>query len=227
MAQSKIPIRPQGRYKLSAEQCDCLTWYLLKGCTQAQAYGLFVRTDLVFQKSLLRTEAQQFFSSAEAVAYLKAYEYAIGNAATQDNAPKSKEIDAKELEQKKLSAIKALVTWATEKSVDIDNLDEDTATLVLKVADKVGLFDDMEKAEEKPRRYLPVRCQSECQYRLFVEQNIKNGNMLNECDYCKARAFAEKQGFKYDATKNLNIPSRILKEYNIENYSVIDDDTDN
>ncbi len=218
MAQNKIPLRPKGRYDLTTEERDCLTWYLLKGCTQTQAYGLFVRTDLVYQKTLLKTEAQQFFASKDAVAYLKSYQRVIDG--VDENS--SSELSTKDMEQKKLEAIKSLINWATEQSINISGLDDDTASLVLKVADKVGLFNNLEKSEEKPRRYLPERC-GDCRYRLFIEQQGKEGKLLDDCEYCKFRKYSNENGVRYTPQEQLDIPQYVLKEFDLEHYEIAED----
>lgn len=109
-------------------------------------------------------------------------------------------------------ALRAMLRYVVENAVDMDNL-EDPATF-LKIADKTGLFDRIEQKEELPRRYLPVRCRQECQYRVFCEQAMENGEIENECTYCKALAYAIERGYRYDPTTNLSIP---IKENENEN----------
>jgi hypothetical protein len=224
MTQKKIPMRPPGKYSLSPYECDCLTWYVLKGCNKVDAFAVFCRPDLVAQKSLLKSEAKQFFASASAIAYITAYTRLLEATLNEDFEQPKEVIDDKELDNQLQETLKQLVAWAMSQSTNIDHLDKDTAALVLKILDNIGLFDSLEKAEEKPRRYLPVRCQSECQYRLFVESNITGGKIVNECDYCRARRFAEDNGFIYDATKNLDIPVEILQKNDLENYKIIDNE---
>jgi hypothetical protein len=218
--QNKVPLRPPGNFKLTQDECDCLTWYILKGCAAATAYGLFVRKDLVFNKTTLKAASKQFFASQAAIAYMNAYNRIIsGEELPTKHKDDDEEVDT---EGKLQETLKSLIKWASEQSKKIDNLDKDTAALVIKILDNVGLFDNLEAKEEKPRRYLPVRCQSECQYRLCIEQFTKEGKVLNECDYCQARKYAESSGYKYDPTKNLNIPNDVLAEYDLENYTIID-----
>jgi hypothetical protein len=223
MAQSIIPLRPKGKFKLSKEECDCLSWYVISGCKQADAYATFVRPDLALSKSLLMAASKQFFASVDASSYVKAYRKVLDNNTSEADTPFEQPSDD-DIEGKKIEAIKSLINWATEQSINISDLNEDTATLVLKVADKVGLFEDMTKAEEAPRRYLPCRCQTECQYRLFVEQAQQDGQLLCDCDYCKAKAFAIENGFHFDATKLLDIPQDVLQRYDLENYTVVNND---
>ena len=62
----------------------------------------------------------------------------------------------------------------------------------------------------KPLRFLPERCFSGCRYRLFVENAVKGGSVIDECQYCKALAYATENGYKDDSAKRLNIPKEVL-----------------
>lgn len=223
MSQAAIKIRPKGKYELTNDQMNCLTWYVLSGCSKTDAFATFISPHLAEQKTLLNTAAKQFFSSVDAVSYLRAYRSELALKDDNEDEHNASEPSAKEIEAKKLKAIRSLVNWATEKSINIDNLDDDTAQLVLKVSDKVGLFNDMEKTVVKPQRYLPEQC-SPCRYRLFVEQNISDGNIIDECQYCRAKTFATEHGFRCEDKKLLDIPKDVLREKGLEHYKIVEDD---
>jgi hypothetical protein len=225
MAKFKIKIRPKGKFDLSKEMQDCLTWYVLSGCRKEEAFCLFVRPDLSEQKSLLSSCARQLFASRPAVAYLRAYRSELGSEPLEDEQGEEgavKEYSAKESEAKKARATKAIEQWAYSQAESIKDLDKDAVTILLKALDQLGLFDDASKAVEKPRRYLPDLCQTQCRYRLFCEQHTADGDILDECDYCKAKKFAVDNGFKYDAATLLDIPTEKLKEYGLENYTIVE-----
>lgn len=80
----------------------------------------------------------------------------------------------------------------------------------LKTAADLGkaakIIKEEETQVEPARRYLPARCYSECAYRLFVESHIESGDIISECDYCRTRKFAEEHGWRFDPTKNLDLP---------------------
>lgn len=198
MAKYEIPLRPKGRrYKLTANEQDCLTWYVLSGCKREDAYMIFVRPDLAVSKPNLRTVSSQFFSAMEVREYLEAYR------ATLDGSI-SDEVKDETPEKRTQTAVQKFTDKVVDKMMgDLESVDEMDA--VAKLADRVGVLEDKDKTEEAPRRYLPVRCKSECQYRLFVEKGIENGEIENECDHCKTRKFAEANGWKYDATNNLEV----------------------
>lgn len=92
-----------------------------------------------------------------------------------------------------------------------DELDPDTLKIAVDMAKKLSIVaDDVENQEVKPVRFLPERCFSGCRYRLFVENAVKGGAVIDECQFCKALAYATENGYKDDATKRLNIPKEIL-----------------
>lgn len=101
-------------------------------------------------------------------------------------------------------------------SGDLTGEDLKTYSEIMK---KVGWLKDEVEQEEPPRRYLPAWCYSECQYRLFVETNIENGSIVNECDYCRTRRFAEENGWRFDPTKNLELPEELTNQ-NTDNGNV-------
>ena len=72
--QSEIPMRPKGRhYNLTDSEMDCLTWFVLSGCSRDYAYMTFVRPDLAINKRNLSTVSSQFFGSVDVRNYIEAY----------------------------------------------------------------------------------------------------------------------------------------------------------
>ena len=97
------------------------------------------------------------------------------------------------------------------------NLDPDSVKTIVEVFKKMNLLKDDVEQEIRPVRVLPARCKSECRYRLFVETAKAEGQIVDDCDYCKARAYAEEHGFKYDPCTVLNLPEDVvtkIDEYN-------------
>lgn len=92
-----------------------------------------------------------------------------------------------------------------------DELDPDTLKIAVDMAKKLSIVaDDTEEQVIKPIRFLPERCFSGCRYRLFVENAVKGGSVIDECQYCKALAYANENGYKDDSTKRLDIPKEVL-----------------
>lgn len=198
MAKVNIPLRPsRKRYSLTEKEMNCLTWYVLSGCKRDEAYQIFVRPDLAISKKNLATATNQFFSAMEVREYISAYRALLdGSVSSTDGEPTEED-----KEKRKARAVESFTDKVIERMEgSISSVDEMDA--VAKMADRVGMFEDKENEQEKPRRYLPETC-SACSYRAFVESNIKQGNIENECVRCRTRKFAEEHGWRFDATKNL------------------------
>lgn len=202
MAEKNIPLRPKNkRFHLEEREMNCLAWYVLSKCKKDEAYLIFVRPDLVVSKKNLSIEASQFFSSAEARNFIAAYRNTLEGISV-DSAEQEEKLDR----DKKVQAAKDNFTDTVVEMMGGDISSIEQLDALSKVADRVGLLGEENKAEEKPRRYLVARCYSECAYRLFVETGVKNGDIIMDCDYCRTRKFAEEHGWKFDPTKNLDLP---------------------
>lgn len=199
MAKPDIPMRPKGRRKFDLQECekDCLVWYVLSNCKKEDAYLIFVRPDLAVSRQNLKLATSQFFASTSARDFLTAYKDTLEGADNSDMEGAGEQ----DREKRAGEAVQKFTDKIVDKmGGDFETVDEMDA--IAKLADRVGVLDDKEKVEEKPRRYLPQTC-SACSYRLFVESNIEQGNIENECNRCRTRKFAEEHGWKFDATKNI------------------------
>lgn len=199
MAKPDIPMRPKGRRKFDLQECekDCLVWYVLSSCKKEDAYLIFVRPDLAVSRQNLKLATSQFFASTSARDFISAYKDTLEGAGNSD----AEGVGEQDREKRAGEAVQKFTDKIVDKmGGDFETVDEMDA--IAKLADRVGVLYDKEKVEEKPRRYLPQTC-SACSYRLFVESNIEQGNIENECDRCRTRKFAEEHGWKYDATKNI------------------------
>lgn len=209
MAKTDIPMRPKDkrRYDLTDREKDCIVWHVLSGCKKEDAYLIFVRPDLAISKQNLKMATSQFFASADVRNFMMSYKYTLngtGDANSEDLTNEDREKRAGEAVQKFTDKI------VERMSGDFESVDEMDA--VAKLADRVGVLDDKEKIEEKPRRYLPETCYQGCRYRLFVENAIKDGSVIDECRYCKALTYATDNGYKDDPTKRLSIPKDVFVE---------------
>lgn len=199
MAKPDIPMRPKGRRRFDLQECekDCLVWYVLSNCKKEDAYLIFVRPDLAVSRQNLKLATSQFFASTSARDFLTAYKDTLEGADNSDLEGAGEQ----DREKRAGEAVQKFTDKIVDKmGGDFETVDEMDA--IAKLADRVGVLDDKEKVEEKPRRYLPQTCSS-CSYKVFVESNIEQGNIENECDRCRTRKFAEEHGWKFDATKNI------------------------
>ncbi len=214
MAKTNIPLRPSRRgYALSEEEKNCLTWYVLSGCKREEAYRIFVRPDLAVSRKNLFTATNQFFASIDVQEYVSTYRALLEGKTVSENEAEPTEEDR---EKRKAKAVDSF----TDKVIDkmkgsIESVEEMDA--VAKMADRVGMFEEKDKVETAPVRILPARCKSECRYRLFVEGVKLQGKIFDDCEYCKARRYAEEHGFKYDPCTVLDVPQEVIDEIDRKN----------
>lgn len=216
-----VPIRPKyKRYSLSKEQQDCLTYYVLMGCTKQDAFLLFFPEFLKYDGSgrvlkgkLTKAGEQyckQFFATAEVNDYIRDYKKTFEEKETSEN------IGEDDREKRAGEAVKKFTNKIVDKmGGDFETVDEMDA--IAKLADRVGVLDDKEKAEMKPIRFLPSRC-GECRYRIGVESMVLNGQMLDMCAYCKCRKIAEEHGYRFNDGKDLlEIPKEVIEDLESKN----------
>ena len=99
-----------------------------------------------------------------------------------------------------------------------DELDPDTLKIAVDMAKKLSIVaDDTEEQVIKPIRVLITKCKAECRYRAFVETQVLDGRVFDDCEYCRARAYAEEHGFKYDPCKLLDVPQDVIDELDSKN----------
>lgn len=99
-----------------------------------------------------------------------------------------------------------------------DELDPDTLKIAVDMAKKLSIVaDDVEEQVIKPIRVLPTKCKAECRYRAFVETQVLEGRIFDDCSYCRARVYAEEHGFKYDPCKLLDVPQDVIDELDSKN----------
>lgn len=210
---SVIPLRPRNKkYSLTKEQQDCLTYYVITGCTRQEAFLLFFpeflkyEVDKVVKGKLTKAGEQycrQFFATAEVNDYIRDYKKTIGEKKAPNNAC-GPEID----DSRKDNALKSLFDHVMNLVESSTELDADTLKVATEIFKKLGWLKDEEEQQEAPRRYLPEKC-SDCLYKSFVESHIESGEIENACLRCKALKIAEEQGFRYDP-KDLLLSERRL-----------------
>lgn len=176
-----IPMRPSDFVSdLSQSEQSCLTWFVLSGCSKADAYLKFVRPDFVDSKAkpAVDSAVRQFYAAKPVKDYIEAYTATIK--ALLDPKPKVSASPKGTMEERKAKTKTKLVEFAMSLADRIEEAEDPEA--VLKIADKIGLLEQDEQAEEVPRRYLPVTC-SMCEYRKFVEENcehVENGTDFDD-----------------------------------------------
>ena len=196
--------------KLTAKDKDMIAVKVLLGYSNVAAYGLF-NPHLCDRSGKLnkagQTECRMFFSHPNNIAYteaLKAHLEALTKGTVQIKAGGT--ID----DTRKDNALKSLLNQAMSLVEKGEDLDAESLKTISEIFRKVGLLKEEVEEQVKPLRFLPERCFSSCRYRLFVENAVKGGAVIDECQFCKVLAFATENGYRDDATKRLDIPKEVL-----------------
>lgn len=210
MAEGLILNRPSNDKEfgmIRADDRDCICYQVAFNVPNERAFTLFHPEFLDENGKLTKTgktQCRQFFSYAKNREYADAYRNDLQKSLARTTPERSEEGIT---ESRTDRVVKKLIGDVLDSIESNLNLDPEVLKDFVEVARKLNVLKDEEERIESPRRYLPVRCYSECSYRLFCEQVLANGDIIQECDYCKTRIFAEEHGWHFDPMKNLNIPS--------------------
>lgn len=202
-----LPNRPiPDDSKIPAADKDLIVYAIAFAIPNQKAFALWHPEFLDSSGKLNKTgraACTQFFNYSKNREYADAYKRTLAEfLERKDNGTPDDEIEINE------STKKARVQDMLGRLIKMAKANPDDPDLVKlegEIYKKIGWFDESTEAQEAPRRYLPERC-SACAYRSFVESNVEGGKIINECDFCRTRRFAEENGWHFDATKNLDLP---------------------
>lgn len=211
--ESLIPRRPQCiESKLTVLEKNCIEYAVAFSARNEEAFLLF-HPEYITSDGKLSNEGKRrckdFFSYSKNKEYRDAYTAYLKEFLSGDKEKREAhliEVD----ESRKDKALKSLLNQAMSMVESGDTLDPDTLKVLTEIFKKLGILKDEVEEEIKPLRFLPERCFSGCRYRLFVENAVKGGSVIDECQYCKALAYATENGYKDDSTKRLDIPNEVL-----------------
>lgn len=203
-----IPNRPiPDTSKIPASDKDMLSYVVAFNVPNQKAFALWHPEFLDSSGKLNKTgraACTQFFNYSKNREYADSYAAYLKEFLSGDKG--KNEVHLIEVdESRKDKALKSLLNQAMSMVESGDTLDPDTLKVLTEIFKKLGILKDEVEEQEAPRRYLPERC-SACAYRSFVESNVEGGKIINECDFCLTRRFAEENGWHFDATKNLDLP---------------------
>lgn len=218
-----IPNRPiPDDSRIPAADKDLLSYSIAFAIPNQKAFALWHPEFLDSSGKLNKTgraACTQFFNYSKNREYADAYKRTLAEfLERKDNGTPDDEIEINE------STKKARVQDMLGRLIKMAKANPDDPDLVKlegEIYKKIGWFDESTEAQEAPRRYLPERC-SACAYRSFVEGNVEGGKIINECDYCRTRRFAEENGWHYDATKNLDLPEELTNQNNQNNETEVE-----
>lgn len=205
-----IPNRPiPDESKIPAADKDLISYSVAFGVPNQKAFALWHPEFLDSSGKLNKTgraACTQFFNYAKNREYADAYFDTLSKFIR--NRPSSGCVDVAVDDiddNRKDKVLKQLLSQAMSLVESGEGLDPDTMKTVVEVFRKLNILKDDVEEQEAPRRYLPERC-SACSYRCFVESHVESGEIINECDFCRTRKFAEENGWRFDPTKNLDLP---------------------
>lgn len=203
-----IPNRPNpDTSKIPASDKDMIAYMVAFNVPNQKAFALWHPEFLDSSGKLNKTgraACTQFFNYSKNREYADAYKEtllkSLGKEQSEDvdfDDPEISESTKKRTITKMLNRLVKLIGDGNLTSDDLKNYSE--------IMKKVGWLKDEVEQMEAPRRYLPERCGA-CAYRSFVESHVGSGEIINECDFCRTRRFAEENGWHFDVTKNLDLP---------------------
>lgn len=212
-----IPTRPSNDddFKTITDKSkDMLVYSVLMEVPNDKAFLLF-HPEFTDAKGRLNREgknrSKQFFEYAKNKNFMDAYRATIEEFVGKDKESGSVDSIAEIGDERKDNALKSLLDKAIKLVEKGGDIDPDTMKTIAEIFKKLGVLKDEVETQEPARRYLPIRCVSECTYRYFVESHIESGEIVQECDYCRTRKFAEENGWRFDPTKNLDLPIELTK----------------
>lgn len=198
-------------FRIDGATKDILSFSVLFSCSKYAAVEKLCPEYLDYGGRLSdngKQYADQLFGHSENKRYIKAMKDTLASIShgtyQSDDEEDSAKVDLSD--KRKDQALKSLLDQAINLVEGGTKLDPDTLKTVSDIFKKIGLLKDETEVIEPPRRYLPELCHRGCRYRLFMESAIKDGQIEDECQYCRALKFANDNGYKDDVTNRLDIP---------------------
>lgn len=216
-----LPNRPNpDTSKIPAADKDLIVYSIAFAIPNQKAFALWHPEFLDSSGKLNKTgraACTQFFNYSTNREYADSYAAYLKAFLSKKEQPKS-ETSAIIDDARKDNARVALYNKVIRLIEGDDELDPDTLKIAVDMAKKLSIVaDDAEEQVIKPIRVLPTKCKAECRYRAFVETQVLEGRVFDDCSYCRARAYAEEHGFKYDPCKLLDVPQDVIDELDSKN----------
>ena len=196
---------------------DCLSVSVAFGWPNEKVYAMF-HPEFIGENGRLtktgKTQCAQFFAYAKHREYMDAYRETIakgGGARVESGEDLA--ID----DSRKDKAMKSYFNKVLNLLNKGAELDPDTLKVTTEILKKIGWLKEDGERVVSPVRILPALCKKECRYRKFVETAKMEEELIDDCDYCKARRFAEEHGFVYDPCTVLDLPEEVIKEIDSQN----------
>lgn len=217
-----LPNRPiPDTSKIPASDKDMLSYAIAFSIPNQKAFALWHPEFLDSSGKLNKTgraACTQFFNYSKNREYADSYAAYLKAFLSKKESGVKSETSAIIDDARKDNARVALYNKVIRLIEGDDELDPDTLKIAVDMAKKLSIVaDDVEEQVIKPIRVLPTKCKAECRYRAFVETQVLEGRIFDDCSYCRARAYAEEHGFKYDPCKLLDVPQDVIDELDSKN----------
>lgn len=217
-----LPNRPNpDTSKIPASDKDLLSYAIAFAIPNQKAFALWHPEFLDSSGKLNKTgraACTQFFNYSKNREYADSYAAYLKAFLSKKESGVKSETSAIIDDARKDNARVALYNKVIRLIEGDDELDPDTLKIAVDMAKKLSIVaDDTEEQVIKPIRVIPSRCKTECRYRAFVETQVLEGRIFDDCFYCRARAYAEERGFKYDPCKLLDVPQDVIDELDSKN----------
>ncbi|MDE5887381.1 MAG: hypothetical protein K2H46_07335 [Muribaculaceae bacterium] len=196
---------------------DCLSVSVTFGWPNEKVYAMF-HPEFIGENGRLtktgKTQCAQFFAYAKHREYMDAYRETLAKSGGgRSDSGEELAID----DGRKDKALQSYFNNILKLLNKDEELDPDTLKVVTEILKKIGWLKEDGERIVAPVRILPALCKKECRYRKFVETAKMEGDLIDDCDYCKARGFAEEHGFVYDPCTVLDLPEEVIKEIDSHN----------
>lgn len=166
---------PGAKWELEQKEIKCLIWCVLSGCDRTEAYKMFVHPEMM--PKVLSHYSEQFFAMAQTRDFISRYrEYIKSFLDRKQNGTVKKDENTEEKIKRSAIVLKDKVANAIDDAETLEQVDT-----AVKLADKMGILEETQETIIAPQRYLPETC-SQCRYKAFVEENIKQGNIADDDD---------------------------------------------
>ncbi|MDE6649284.1 MAG: hypothetical protein K2K45_05080 [Muribaculaceae bacterium] len=201
---------------------DCLSVSVAFGWPNEKVYAMF-HPEFVEGNGRLNKEGKrqcaQFFAYAKHREYMDAYRETLAKSGG-GRADSGEELAIDD--SRKDKALKSLLNKAMSLVEGGTDLDAESLKVISDIFRKLNLLKDETEQEIRPLRFLPELCFSGCRYRLFVENAIKGGDVIDECKFCRALRYATENGYRDNATNRLDIPKEVLDTESDNTISTLD-----
>lgn len=165
---NRVPLRPnKGNFRLKKEEMDCITWFVLSSCSKLEAFLLFVHPELRNSPKVAKEYANEFFAHPTVQSYMIAYNNTLEG---REANPEDVSLDQNDT----LERFRQRVLTTMNEASGLEDMEA-----AAKLGDRLGMFDNEESKAQPPQRYLAETC-GRCRYRIFVEEEKKKGNIVDE-----------------------------------------------